>query len=138
MVSRPVLAATGVFSLVTAVNQCSGRKSMYTPLFHIGKSQSTSCTHCSDLDHLSARICTIEDARQPIPTRCLTIYQINDRKYLIVFCTLSYNIALYGAFYMARLYWGQYRKWCIFSHCVHFWPFGSSTDLLNNLISLVK
>ena len=55
-VSRPALAATQAFSsLVTTVNQCSGREGMYTPLFHLGKSQSTSCTRCSDLDRLSAR-----------------------------------------------------------------------------------
>ena len=55
MVSRSALAATRAFSLVTTVNQRSSRESMYTPLFHLGKSQSTSCTHCSDLDCLSAR-----------------------------------------------------------------------------------
>ena len=54
-VSRPVLAATRAFPLITTVNQCSSRESMCTPLFHLGKSQSTSCTRCSDLDRLSAR-----------------------------------------------------------------------------------
>ena len=63
------------FSLITTVNQRSGRESMCTPLFHLGKSQSTCCTHCSDLDCL---VCAIDDAEQPIPTRCLTIDSVGD------------------------------------------------------------
>ena len=36
------------------LDQRSGGESTCTPLFYLGKSQSTSCTHCSDLDRLSA------------------------------------------------------------------------------------
>ena len=39
--STLALAATVAFFLVTTVNQRNGRESMYTPLFHLGRSQTT-------------------------------------------------------------------------------------------------
>ena len=39
-------------SFFTRYNR-SGRESTCSPLFHLGKSQSTSCTHCSDLNRMS-------------------------------------------------------------------------------------
>ena len=38
----------------------------HTPLFHLVKSQSASCTRCSDLDHLSAQQRTLSSQYNPL------------------------------------------------------------------------
>ena len=50
----------------------------------------------------------------------MCIDQVNNRKSLIVFRILSYNIALYGAILYGKIVLGQHRKRCIFSPCTHF------------------